>query len=89
MRKRKQKALISGITLSTVGVGITSYLLSDALPKRRKVKGLVRSAKVKLSSLSKKQQVNASLNKDAHSDPTYVSESNMISEGPMYQDQHR
>ncbi|PGA20506.1 hypothetical protein COL65_06070 [Priestia aryabhattai] len=88
MRKRKQKALISGITLSTVGVGITSYLLSDAA-KRRKVKGLVRSAKVKLSSLSKKQQVNASLNKDTHSDPTYVSESNMISEGPMYQNQHR
>ncbi|MEK1829994.1 hypothetical protein AAAC51_15615 [Priestia megaterium] len=52
MRKRKQKALISGITLSTVGVGITSYILSDAA-KRRKVKGLVRSAKVKLSSLSK------------------------------------
>ena len=50
--KTKTKALISGITLSTVGVGITSYLLSDAA-KRRKVKGLVRSAKVKLSSLSK------------------------------------
>ncbi|WP_191557743.1 hypothetical protein [Metabacillus idriensis] len=79
----RQKTLISGIALSTVGVGVTSYLLKDK-SNRQKVTGFVNNAKNKIPYFARKNTDSFPVEKAGHPDPQDIDDNNMVSEGSMY-----
>ncbi|TYR81250.1 hypothetical protein FZC66_05140 [Priestia megaterium] len=79
----RQKTLISSLAISTVGVGITSYLLKDK-SSREKAKGLVRSAKMKITSFSRKKPSSVPIEKAGNPDPQDIEENRMVAEGSVY-----
>ncbi|AEB61758.1 hypothetical protein QRX25_01290 [Bacillus sp. L381] len=75
----KQKLLISGLAVSTVGV--TSYLLKDK-SNRQKVKSFIRNMK---TSLSGKHDIESfPVNKAGNPHPEDIEDNKMVSEGSMY-----
>ncbi|PLR67879.1 MULTISPECIES: hypothetical protein [Bacillaceae] len=79
----RQKALISGIAISTVGVGVTSYFLKDKA-NRQKVTGFVQSAKNKIPYFARKNTDAFPVEKAGHPDPRDIDDNKMVSEGSMY-----
>jgi len=80
----RQKALISGLAISTVGVGITTYLLKDK-SNVDKVKGFARSVKRVISyKSSPKKLVSFPIHKAGHPDPMDIEDNKMVSEGSMF-----
>ncbi|MGX1191795.1 hypothetical protein [Metabacillus sp. SLBN-84] len=79
----RQKALISGIAISTVGVGVTSYLLKDKA-NREKVTEFVQSTKNKIPYFSRKNTDSFPVEKAGHPDPEDIDDNTMVSEGSMY-----
>ncbi|MED4525233.1 hypothetical protein P9257_13520 [Bacillus velezensis] len=82
----KQKLLISGLAVSTVGV--TSYLLKDKSNRlkdksnRQKVMNFIRNMK---TSLSGKQDIESfPVNKAGNPHPEDIEDNKMVSEGSMY-----
>jgi hypothetical protein len=79
-----QKALISGLAISTVSVGITTYLLKDK-SNLDKVKGVVRSVKKAISyESSTKKLTSFPIHKAGHPDPMDIEDNKMVSEGSMF-----
>ncbi|PFV93172.1 hypothetical protein COL08_23595 [Priestia megaterium] len=80
----RQKALISGLAISTVSVGITTYLLKDK-SNLDKVKGFVRSVKKAIPYKSSTQKFTSfPIHKAGHPDPMDTEDSKMVSEGSMF-----
>jgi hypothetical protein len=79
----RQKTLISGIALSTVGVGVTTYLLKDK-SNRQKVTGFVQNAKNKIPYFARKNTDSFPVEKAGHPDPQDIEDNKMVSEGSMY-----
>ncbi|MBY8913385.1 hypothetical protein KY305_11620 [Bacillus sp. YC2] len=75
----KQKLLISGLAVSTVGV--TSYLLKDK-SNRQKVKNFIHSIK---TSFSSKPNIDSfPVSKAGNPHPEDIEDNKMVSEGSMY-----
>ncbi|AKL85319.1 hypothetical protein C6370_17860 [Bacillus atrophaeus] len=75
----KQKLLISGLAVSTVG--ITSYLLKDP-SNRQKVKNFIYDVKRKFSS---EPNIDAfPVNKAGNPHPEDIEDNKMVSEGSMF-----
>ena len=80
----RQKALISGLAISTVSVGITTYLLKDK-SNVDKVKGFVRSVKKAIPYKSSTQKLTSfPIHKAGHPDPMDTEDNKMVSEGSMF-----
>jgi hypothetical protein len=80
----RQRNLISGLAISTVGVGITSYLLKDK-SNRQKVKQFVQSVKSKIPFGPSKQNMDSfPIHKAGHPDPMDIADNTMVSEGSMF-----
>ena len=80
----RQKALISGLAISTVSLGITTYLLKDK-SNLDKVKGFVRSIKKAISyESSTKKLASFPIHKAGHPDPLDIEDNKMVSEGSMF-----
>ncbi|MBA9042441.1 hypothetical protein HNP21_005576 [Bacillus aryabhattai] len=80
----RQKALISGLAISTVSVGITTYLLKDK-SNLDKIKGFVRSVKKAISyKSSTKKLASFPISKAGHPDPMDIEDNKMVSEGSTF-----
>ncbi|MFE7083495.1 hypothetical protein [Priestia megaterium] len=80
----RQKALISGLAISTVSVGITTYLLKDK-SNVDKVKRFIRSVKKAIPYKSSTQKLNSfPIHKAGHPDPMDTEDNKMVSEGSMF-----
>lgn len=84
---KKQKVILSGIALSTIGV--TSYVLKDKT-RRHKVEDSMKKAKHKIMTfLSKEVKLdNFPVKKAGHPDPHDTDDNKMVSEGAMYSVQY-
>jgi len=84
----RQKALVSGLAISTVSVGITTYLLKDK-SNLDKVKGFVRNIKKAISyESSTKRLASFPIHKAGHPDPMDIEDNKMVSEGSMFSVQY-
>lgn len=80
----RQKALISGLAISTVSAGITTYLLKDK-SNLDKVKGFVRSVKKAIPCKSSTKKLTSfPIQKAGHPDPMDTEDNKMVSEGSMF-----
>jgi hypothetical protein len=80
----RQKTLISGLAISTVSVGITTYLLKDK-SNLDKIKGFIQSVKKTVPYKSSTQKlVSFPIHKAGHPDPMDIEDNKMVSEGSMF-----
>lgn len=75
----KQKLLLSGLAVSTVG--ITSYLLKDP-SNRQKAREFIHSMKMKIT--KQPDMETFPVDKAGHPDPQDIEDNKMVSEGSMY-----
>ncbi|MDY0943355.1 hypothetical protein [Priestia megaterium] len=80
----RQKALISGLAISTVSIGITTYLLKDK-SNFDKIKGFIQSVKKAVPYKSSTQKLASfPIHKAGHPDPMDTEDNKMVSEGSMF-----
>ncbi|MBG9769921.1 hypothetical protein [Bacillus vallismortis] len=77
----KQKLLLSGLAVSTVG--ITSYLLKDP-SNRQKAREFIHSMKMKMKMTKQPEMEKFPVDKAGHPHPQDIEDNKMVSEGSMY-----
>lgn len=80
---KKQKVILSGIALSTIGV--TSLVLKDK-SRRHKIEDAMKKVKRKMMTFMSKEVKldNFPVKKAGHPDPHDIDDNKMVSEGAMY-----